>query len=123
MPNGSHELEPGRAAFNRGDYFLAHELWEEVWHEVGDAERRVQLQGLIQVAAGLHHLQKHRIGPGVSLLRKGLEKLSRRPKDLGGSFVDLRVDLLAARLERLLVELDASTTEVTAAPDLGHIKL
>ena len=25
------DLEPGRSAFNRGDYFGAHELWEDVW--------------------------------------------------------------------------------------------
>jgi predicted metal-dependent hydrolase len=27
-------LEQGRAAFNRGEYFEAHELWEEAWHEL-----------------------------------------------------------------------------------------
>jgi predicted metal-dependent hydrolase len=46
---GSDQLERGRAAFNCGDYFSAHELWEDVWLGlVGD--ERIFLQGLIQIA-------------------------------------------------------------------------
>ena len=120
MADDSEQLEPGRAAFNRGEYFLAHELWEEVWRQVGDAERRLHVQGLIQIAAGLHHLQRHRAGPAAGLLRKGLEKLSKRRK---GSFGDLRIDLLVGQVERLLVELDAARAKVTAVPDLAQIKL
>jgi uncharacterized protein len=123
MADDSERLEPGRAAFNRGEYFLAHELWEEVWREVGDAERRLYLQGLIQIAAGLHHLQKRRNGPAAGLLRKGLEKVSQRRK---GPSADLRLELLAGQVERLLVEVEAPktevTTEVTAATDLSHVR-
>ena len=120
MADDCEQLEPGRAAFNRGEYFLAHELWEEVWREVDDAERRLYVQGLIQIAAGLHHLQQHRPAPAAGLLRKGLEKVSRRRK---GSSGGLPIDLLAGRMERLLVELDATKAEVTAVPDLSQIKL
>ena len=126
MTDDTQELEPGRAAFNRGDYFLAHELWEEVWRKVSDAEQRTCLQGLIQIAAGLHHLQQHRRGPGTSLLGKGLQKLSRCRKRTA-SFSDLQVDRLAGQVARLLVELAAPktevTTEATAGPDLRHLKL
>jgi predicted metal-dependent hydrolase len=123
MADDSERLEPGRSAFNRGEYFLAHELWEGVWRDVGEGERRTCVQGLIQIAAGLHHLQKHRSAPAAGLLRKGLEKVSKCRK---GSSGGLRIDLLAGRMERLLVELDATrreTTEVTAGPDLRQIKL
>jgi predicted metal-dependent hydrolase len=120
MADDRERLEPGRAAFNRGEYFVAHELWEEVWREVDDAERRLYVQGLIQIAAGLHHLQQHRARPAAGLLRKGLEKVSRCRRVSPGGF---RIDLLAGQMERLLVELDATTTEVTAVPDLGQIKL
>jgi predicted metal-dependent hydrolase len=40
-------LEPGRVAFNRGEYFEAHELWEEAW-QVLDGVERILVQGLIQ---------------------------------------------------------------------------
>ena len=129
MTDDAEQLEPGRAAFNRGEYFLAHELWEEVWRQLADADRRLHVQGLIQIAAGLHHLQQHRAGPAASLLRKGLEKLSRplerRPE--GESSGDrLRGDRLAGQVTRLLVELEAPRTEptgLTAAADFGHLKL
>jgi predicted metal-dependent hydrolase len=117
MAFSSEQLEPGRAAFNRGEYFLAHELWEEVWRAVGDADERRDLQGLIQIAAGLHHLQQHRTAPAVGLLRKGLQKLSPRRQD------QLQVDRLAGQVARLLVELEAPGTEMTRAADFGHLKL
>jgi predicted metal-dependent hydrolase len=108
MTDDSHELEPGRAAFNRGEYFLAHELWERVWRESA-GDDRLHVQGLIQIAAGLHHLQEHRTRRAAGLLRKGLEKLSRGRQ---GSEVHLGIDELAGRVARLLVELDAPGTAV-----------
>jgi predicted metal-dependent hydrolase len=117
MADSSEQLEQGRAAFNRGEYFLAHELWEEVWRGVGDADERRYLQGLIQIAAGLHHLQQHRTAPAVGLLRKGLQKLSQRRMD------QLHVDRLASQVVRLLVELEAPRTETTGAAAFGHLKL
>lgn len=43
------------AHFNRGDYFEAHEDWEEIWHEA-QGDDRAFVQGLIQVATALHHM-------------------------------------------------------------------
>ena len=43
------------AHFNRGDYFEAHEDWEEIWHEARGEDREF-VQGLIQVATALHHM-------------------------------------------------------------------
>jgi predicted metal-dependent hydrolase len=96
-------LEPGRAAFNRGEYFEAHELWEEAWRDL-DGVERIHVQGLIQIAAGLHHLQQRRPRPAVGLLRKGLDKISRAAF---APSVDLHVEELARDVARLLAELDA----------------
>lgn len=53
-------LALGAEAFDRGDYFAAHEHWEAVWRDVAGDERR-RLKGLIQIAAALHkHAQGHR---------------------------------------------------------------
>ena len=71
-------FQKGRDAFNRGEFFEAHEHWEDVWREFPIAER-VGLQGLIQIAAGLHHLRGSRPGPALKLLDKGLAKLKARP--------------------------------------------
>lgn len=126
MRDSSAALEQGREAFNRGHYFLAHELWEEVWRALTDAEQRLDVQGLIQIAAGLHHLQQRRARPGAGLLRKGLGKLSQRRKDAVGPFGDRCLDRLAGELKRLLVELDAPTAEMTdrtAARDFTRFRL
>ena len=126
MPERPDALEQGRAAFNRGEYFLAHEMWEELWRELVDAEQRTFVQGLIQIAAGLHHLQKHRAGPATGLLRKGLAKLS--PTGPGrpgrpsrpGRYAHLPIDRLAGQVGRLLVELDASELGLA---DSRHFRL
>ena len=68
-------LGEGRTAFNQGEFFLAHEIWEEVWHQITGPERTA-VQGLIQVAAGCHHLRGGRRGPAAALLEKGAAKLS-----------------------------------------------
>jgi uncharacterized protein len=100
-------LEPGRLAFNRGAYFEAHELWEDVWHALDAGARpveRLAVQGLIQIAAGLHHLQQGRPRPAAQLLRKGLTKLS---AEAFPRMADLRVGALAREVARLLVQLEA----------------
>jgi hypothetical protein len=73
-------MEEGRAAFNRGEFFLAHELWEELWLDLREPRDRspalrLRVQGLIQIAAGLHHLQGSRRRPATTLLCRGLAKL------------------------------------------------
>lgn len=40
--------------FNKGEYFEAHEEWEELWNEA-HGPRHAFLQCLIQVAVALHH--------------------------------------------------------------------
>lgn len=44
----------GVALFNAGEYFEAHEVWEDLWHERGPADRRFY-QALIQAAVALYH--------------------------------------------------------------------
>jgi uncharacterized protein len=68
-------FERGREDFNHERYFEAHERWEEAWRLMLGAEK-VAMQGLIQIAAGLHQLQRGRPRPAASLLRKALRKLA-----------------------------------------------
>jgi predicted metal-dependent hydrolase len=44
----------GVVLFNRRDYFAAHEVWEDLWHECPSADRRFY-QSLIQAAVALYH--------------------------------------------------------------------
>jgi predicted metal-dependent hydrolase len=44
----------GIVLFNRGDWFEAHEVWEDLWQETSGPPRRFY-QGLIQAAVALCH--------------------------------------------------------------------
>jgi predicted metal-dependent hydrolase len=113
---GLGRIEQGRSAFNREQYFEAHELWEEAWKELAGDDRTF-VQGLIQIAAGLHHLQQRRPRPAAGQLRKGLDKVRR------GAFappVDLRVGALARDVAQLLAELEAPGANL---PDPRPLKL
>jgi predicted metal-dependent hydrolase len=48
-------LEAGLAAYDRGDYFEAHELLEPAWMGTDDLAERALLQGLIKLAAAYVH--------------------------------------------------------------------
>ena len=76
-------MEAGRAAFNRGEFYEAHEHWEDVWNEIDDPER-TWVQGLIQVATGLHKVSGDKRGPARTLLEKALAKLGDAPGDFDG---------------------------------------
>jgi predicted metal-dependent hydrolase len=67
-------LEQGVAAFNAGEYYDAHEYWEELWseHQLPD---RVFIQGLIQLAVGYFHLTNDNLTGARSLFAKALPKL------------------------------------------------
>lgn len=102
-------LDAGARLFDEGRFFEAHEAWEEHWLDERDEARRLVLQGLIQIAAGLHKLLVHHAPASAErLLAKGLAKLDRGPLRFEGC--DLRAfrdgvracasDLAAGRFDR-----------------------
>jgi predicted metal-dependent hydrolase len=109
-------LEQGQVAFNGGQFFVAHELWEDAWRTLTGSER-LAVQGLIQIAAGLHHLQNGRRAPAARLLASGIEKLSR-----GG--LPATPPLSAPSLAREVTMVLKALGEPDAAePDIGRLKL
>jgi len=109
-------LREGVARFNRGEFFAAHESWEEIWRST-TPEPRDLFQGLVQVAAALHHFAR-RNRPDVA--RRVLGKARRRlepfaPSTLG---VDVGALLKAIRLWELWLGAPAG-----AAPPFPAIEL
>jgi predicted metal-dependent hydrolase len=82
-PEHTRLLEEGRRAFNRGEFYEAHEFWEEVWNVIDDPER-TWIQGLIQAATGLHKLVREQYTPARTLFAKALAKLADAPPDFAG---------------------------------------
>jgi hypothetical protein len=81
-----------------GRYFEAHEELEAIWMKAAGGEK-VLLQGLIQVAAGLHRLKANPAKPDGAfyLLDRGLAKL-----DASAALLDpASLDALRASLKRI----------------------
>ena len=77
----------GIRLFNQQEFFVAHEVLEDLWREAAPADRAF-LQGLIQIAAALHHHVRGNRAGAESLLARGEQNLSGYAE--GGGGLDLR---------------------------------
>ena len=78
-------FERGLAAYRAGEYFDAHELWEEIWRDEVDEYEKQFLQGLIQVAAAMHKtVEQRKPAPAARLLGRALLRLRRYVPRHGG---------------------------------------
>ncbi len=86
--------------FNSGDWYSAHDAFEELWHESSEPERRT-LQGLLQVSVAQLHLERRNLKGAMILFGEGLGRLkSRGTPDLG-----LNIEEFSAWLETHLEKL------------------
>ncbi|HUM01504.1 MAG TPA: DUF309 domain-containing protein [Thermoanaerobaculia bacterium] len=97
----------GLEEYRAGRFFEAHEEWELLWKEASGEDRRF-LQGLIQLAAALVHLERGRTAPAGRLLRLSREKLDPFPDGHGG-----------LALDRLRAALDAASAREPRTLDAG----
>jgi predicted metal-dependent hydrolase len=67
-------LARGIELFNRGEFFEAHEVWEELWTPERDP-RRLFLQSLIHVTVGAYHASRGNPAGASRQLRKALRKI------------------------------------------------
>lgn len=114
-PDSGYPVEylAGIRLFNQGDFFEAHEAWEELWL-ISTGEVKRFLQGLIQCAAALHHYQLNRLGAA----RKTFERSRQR-------FEGLPEDYMSLRIPDFLLEMEAflNPPEQTRSQDGPHRKL
>jgi uncharacterized protein len=101
-PEKAEELfHEGVALFNGRRYWHAHEAWETLWRAALDDERDFY-QGLIQVAAGLLHLQRRNMRGARNKLAEGVAKLRGYEPAHHGIFV---IELIG-KGERILEDLN-----------------
>ena len=97
MPDGTVEpadLTAGTEHFNRGDYFEAHEAWEQTWYGTEGEESRF-LKGLIQVAVALYHLESGNLKGARKVMGTALDYLKEFPSVRSGVDLDhLRTQVL-----------------------------
>ena len=76
MPQADPRFQQGVELFNAGEWYAAHDLFEELWHETADPERR-SLQGILQVAVAQLHLQRGNRRGATILFGEALGRLKR----------------------------------------------
>lgn len=120
-------IEPARAdeifrrgvsLFNGVRYWHAHEAWEELWRAAPDAERDFY-QGLIQLAAGLLHLQRRNARGAKNKLQEGVAKLRPYQPTHRGIFVNE----LIGKAERTLEDLDGGFLPYLIPPVIRFVEL
>jgi predicted metal-dependent hydrolase len=90
----------GVVLFNRGDYFEAHEVWEDLWADSANPDRRFY-QGLLQAAVGLLHFCNGNLRGAVKLYRSGLDYLAA----FGRQHRGLDLDDFRGQMQRCFAEL------------------
>ena len=93
-------LAEGLRLYHAGEFFAAHEAWEGVWLQAQEPDKTF-LQGLIQVTAAFHHLQRNNTLGTSLLLQAALHRLERYPARFGGVSVNLLCSDIRERLQAL----------------------
>src|SRR5277367_58526 len=93
-------LAEGLKHYRAGEFFAAHESWESLWLVAPEPEKMF-LQGLIQVTAAFHHLQRNNPQGTTLLLQAALGRLERYPASFGGISVDVLCDEIRGCLQAL----------------------
>ena len=78
LDSKQNKFHNGIILFNSGEFFKAHEVWEEIWLEADEPEKTF-LQGLIQLTAAFHHYSRGNRAGAQSLVVAALEKLEKFP--------------------------------------------
>jgi predicted metal-dependent hydrolase len=76
-------FQHGIELMNRGEYYDAHEVLEDVWRACDGPEKKF-LQGLIQLAVALHHHSKGNHVGARSLLARSARNLQGYPEGFMG---------------------------------------
>lgn len=87
--------------FNRGLYYEAHDVLEELWLPIRRDERGAFYKGLIQLAGAFVHLQKNRLRPAAALFKLAQANLTRFPAVQQNLSVSVVLDLIEEWLAKL----------------------
>jgi uncharacterized protein len=107
-------LAEGLRHYHAGEFFAAHESWESVWLVAQEPDKRF-LQGLIQVTAAFHHLQRNNPRGAAGLLQGALGRL----EDYPASFGSISVTLLCNDIREWLKALELGAP----APQFGFVRI
>lgn len=101
MMDGSSAIAAGVEEFNAGRFWHAHEEWERLWLISTGSEKEF-IQGLIQLAAAYHHVQRGTLRGAVRLFDSALRRIDGNPGHWSGLQTAEAVE--AARRHRQAIE-------------------
>lgn len=100
--------------FNRHEWYAAHDVFEEIWHETSDPDRRT-LQGILQVAVAQLHLQSGNTRGATILFGEAIGRLKRPGAPDFGLDLESLCKCVSERLSLLQLEQDP---EICTVPSL-----
>jgi len=107
-------LERGVLLFNSGQYYEAHEVWEDLWRPT-TGPLKTCYQGLIQAAVGMHHLFDLNEVGAASQLQKSIRNL-----EAGGAAAgDLDIAGFIEQLRGILLEMHSG---VALSPRISRLR-
>lgn len=116
MTDTEHDYDPrylaGIVLFNRGDFFEAHEVWEELWGDT-PGPGKSYYQGLIQAAVALCHYCNGNVRGAVKLFRTARQYMAQFASPHQG----LDIAAFWLQMERCFAPLLAQAEPPRAEPD------
>ena len=118
MADKSHDyFHEGIELFNAERFFECHEAWEQVWNRSHGAEK-VAIQGLIQAAVAILHLERGNREGAESLYAKARAKLDPLPNEFNGMAID---ELRESLAEFFRTGLTADSLQLPNRPKLRRV--
>ncbi|HEY8799723.1 MAG TPA: DUF309 domain-containing protein, partial [Candidatus Limnocylindrales bacterium] len=109
-------FEAGVAAYDRGDFFEAHELLEPAWMGTAELAERDLLQGLIKLAAAyVHGVRGNPLGIGKNLTG-ARERLAAAIGSPAAAASGIDVAALVAAIDDRLARLARDPSDLTVDP-------
>jgi predicted metal-dependent hydrolase len=117
-------LSAGLAAYERGDFFEAHEDLEPAWMGTGDLAERALLQGLIKVAAAyVHDVRGNPAGITRNLVGARALLADAAAHGPADNVAGVDLDALLGEIDLRLADLAAHPDEPTIGPpDLNRTR-
>tara|TARA_B100000700_G_C14797692_1_gene738992 strand:- start:107 stop:508 length:402 start_codon:yes stop_codon:yes gene_type:complete len=105
------KLEEAVRLFNQREWYLAHDAFEEIWHETYGPERII-IQALVQISVAEVHLESGNTNGAKILFGEGLGRLKSQSFTDMGFDIELLIELLQKRLSQLQKENDPDSFTV-----------
>jgi len=115
-----HRFKIALDHFNSEEWYLAHDSFEELWHESNISERNT-LQGILQISVAQLHLESQNKNGATILFGEALGRLSR----IGTCDLGLDLDRLRKCIEQRLTflhlerDVDLCTVPFLLKKDIG----